>query len=209
MAIIHQAELHPTKMELLEGWLPLQPWYTGNGAALSKAGSFRFDDPEGEVGIETILVAGDGAVFQVPLTYRGAPLQEAEPSLIGTMQHSVLGMRWVYDACGDPSYADALASAILAGTPQASQFLDVGGKLEPLPESVIVHSTGPVRPAQPKTSTVRTLSTDEGTRVRAGDLELLVVRRLNLAEQASDAQILAATWTGQPTPVMLAAVLGA
>ena len=78
-------------MELLEGWLPHQPWFTGQGAALSKVGSFRFDDPDGEVGIETIFVAGDGIIFQVPLSYRGSPLRDAEPSLIGTMQHSVLG----------------------------------------------------------------------------------------------------------------------
>jgi hypothetical protein len=206
MAIIHQAELRPTKMELLESWLPLQPWFTGEGAALGKAGSFRFDDPEGEVGLETILVAGGGAVFQVPLSYRGSPLPGADSALIGTMQHSVLGMRWVYDACGDPCYAEALASAVLAGRPQARQYLDFGGRLEAIPESVFVQSTGPVHAARPVIGAVTARSTVGGTVVRTGELELLVIRRLDPAEQPAGDQALTGVWTGQTTPVKLAAV---
>lgn len=73
MAIIHQAELRPTKMELLNQWLPGRPWFPGPGSTLEKVGAFRFDDPDGEVGLETILVGTDDVVFQVPLSYRGAP----------------------------------------------------------------------------------------------------------------------------------------
>ncbi|MFM9429972.1 CG0192-related protein [Arthrobacter sp. MP_2.3] len=208
MAIIHQAQLHPTKMELLERWLPLQSWYAGGSAALSKVGSFRFDDPSGEVGIETILTAVDGAVFQVPLTYRGAPLPDAESSLIGTMQHSVLGERWVYDACGDPSYAAAIAAAILAGAPQAEQYLDVEGRLEALPQSVIVHSTGQPGSVPPVVGPVTARDTDVGTVVRAGELELLVSRRLQLEDGQAVAHALAGTWAGQDAPVTLAAVTG-
>jgi Maltokinase N-terminal cap domain len=208
MAIIHQARLHPTKMELLEGWLPQQPWFTAHGAALSKAGAYRFDDPEGEVGIETILVAGEGTVFQVPLTYRGSPLRDGEASLIGTMQHSVLGERWVYDACGDPSYAEALAAAILTGKPQAEQYFDVDGRLEAIPESVVVKSTGPVDASRPAIGAATARGNGAGTLVRAGDLELLVVRRLNLAEQPAGPGALTGNWDGQPIPVTLAAVSG-
>lgn len=194
-------------MELLEGWLPRQSWFTGDGdAALSKVGSFRFDDPEGEVGIETILVAADGAVFQVPLSYRGSPLQDAEQFLVGTMQHSVLGERWVYDACGDPCYADALGAAILTGQPQAEQYLDVGGRLESMPESVVVRSTGPIQTVRPVIGTVTASNTDAGTVVRSGNLELLVIRRLDLAAQPAGTEALGCTWTGQPEPVTLAAV---
>lgn len=56
--------------------------------------SFRYDDPEGEVGIETLIVrVADGELLHVPVTYRGAPLEGAEPWLMGTMEHSVLGSR--------------------------------------------------------------------------------------------------------------------
>lgn len=208
MAIIHQAQLHPSKMELLERWLPLQPWYAAGAAAMSKVGSFRFDDPAGEVGIETILVAVDGAVFHVPLTYRGAPLPDAESSLIGTMQHSVLGERWVYDACGDPSYAAAIAAAILAGAPQAEQYLDVGGKLEALPQSVMVHSTGQPGSVPPVAGPVTARNTAMGTLVRAGELELLVSRRLQLQDGQAGTNALAGHWAGQDVPVTLAAVSG-
>jgi hypothetical protein len=108
---------------------------------LTRLGSFRFDDPDGEVGIETILVASEGAVFQVPLTYRGSPLHSADLCLVGTMEHSFLGTRWIYDATGDPVYASALAATILTGQPQAHQSFEVDGRLELIPESVHLRST--------------------------------------------------------------------
>ena len=206
MAIIHQAELQPTKLELLQSWLPRQPWFTGDAAALIKVGAFRFDDPEGEVGIETILVAADGSVFQVPLSYRGSPLHGAEASLIGTMQHSVLGERWVYDALGDPCYLAAVTAAILTGQPQAKHLLDVDGRLEALPESVLVGSTGPLRSAAPALGPGTASSTDAETVVRTGALELLVIRRLDVAAQAAGPEALTGTWAGQQVPVKLAAV---
>ena len=92
MALLHRADLTPTKLELLQAWLPTRSWYTGPAAPqLTKVGAFRFDDPAGAVGVETMLVrAGDGPVLQVPLTYRGAPLDGAERWLVGTTEHSVL-----------------------------------------------------------------------------------------------------------------------
>ena len=55
MSVIHRTTLKPTKLELLTAWLPTQPWYRG-GATPAKAGGFRLDDPEGEVGIELMIV---------------------------------------------------------------------------------------------------------------------------------------------------------
>jgi hypothetical protein len=71
VAILHSnAEITPTKPELLATWLPTQPWF-GDASALRLVGAYRFDDPDGAVGMETHLVrAGDGPVLQVPLTYR-------------------------------------------------------------------------------------------------------------------------------------------
>ncbi|WP_400158872.1 hypothetical protein [Arthrobacter sp. BPSS-3] len=205
MAIIHQATLTPSKMELLERWLPGRSWFPDTGSAPEKAGHFRFDDPEGEVGLETILVHSGGAVFQVPLSYRGAPLPGADDHLVGTMEHSVLGSRWVYDACADPTYVRALAAAILAGTPQAQHVLQVDGGQKVLPESVTVHGTGTAGISVPEVGDITASDAAEGTVIRAGALEILVYRRLDPAVPPA-ARSLVGTWEGQDTPVALAAV---
>ncbi|MER6157429.1 1,4-alpha-glucan branching protein [Streptomyces sp. NPDC001868] len=131
MALIHRTTLTPTKLELLAVWLPTRPWYVGGTAApaLTKAGGFRLDDPEGEVGIEFMVAtdaSGSAPVhYLVPLTYRGAPLPGAEHALVGTTQHGVLGERWVYDGCHDPVLVTQLL-ALFEGKaePQAQSLTD-------------------------------------------------------------------------------------
>lgn len=56
MAILHRATLTPTKAELLASWSPTQSWGPPAGAELGIVGAFRFDDPDGKVGMETHLV---------------------------------------------------------------------------------------------------------------------------------------------------------
>jgi hypothetical protein len=207
MAILHQAELRPTKLELLEEWLPGKPWFADLVAApLRKVGSYRFDDPAGEVGVETMIVSAGNTTVQVPLTYRARPLAGAEPWLVGTMQHSVLGPRWVYDACADPVYVTALAASIMLGRPQAEQYLDVAGKLELLPQSVVVQSTGPKQDAVPELSWATPRTTAEGTAIETANLHLLVVRRLDLDERPGGPLVLTGAWEGQPDTVKLAAI---
>jgi hypothetical protein len=117
MAVIHHTTLVPTKLELLAGWLPAQSWYTGTGTPdLARAGGFRLDDPAGEVGIEFIIVTDGDATYHVPLTYRAAPLEGATP--IGTMEHGVLGTRYVYDGPEDPVLRTTLI-ALVQGQVQA------------------------------------------------------------------------------------------
>lgn len=118
MAVIHHTTLTPGKLELLAAWLPAQPWYarTGPQPELSRAGGFRLDDPDGEVGIEFMVVTdGSGdrpCIYHVPLSYRGAPLDGADDALIGTTEHGVLGTRWVYDGPRDPVLAGQLLALI-------------------------------------------------------------------------------------------------
>ncbi|CAH0134655.1 MULTISPECIES: CG0192-related protein [unclassified Arthrobacter] len=207
MAIIHQAELQPTKLELLEKWLPSQPWFKEPGTAgLRKVGSYRFDDPAGEVGIETIIVSVGSSTVQVPLTYRAQPLAGAEPWLVGTMQHSVLGTRWVYDACADPIYVAALAASIMLGRPQAEQYLQKGGKQERLAQSVFVQTTGPKLDAVPEVSSATPCDTDAGTVVESAGLHLLVIRRLDLNGQPAGRLTLTGSWEGQKDNVKLAVI---
>ncbi|MFF8392380.1 1,4-alpha-glucan branching protein [Streptomyces sp. NPDC016172] len=124
MAVIHRTTLKPTKLELLTSWLPSRPWYRGGTGEprLAKAGGFRLDDPQGEVGIEFMVVTDASgpqpAAYLVPLTYRGAPLEGAEHALVGTMEHGVLGERWAYDGCHDPVLVAQLV-ALIEGRAQA------------------------------------------------------------------------------------------
>ena len=214
MAILYRAEVRPTKLELLSWWLPQRPWSAGAGTELSSLGSFRFDDPAGEVGVETLIVrAGAGTVLQVPLTYRSAPANGQEDHLIGTLQHSVLGQRWVYDACGDPVYVAALV-AVLDGGGQAAEFVDVDGRLEPREPTAHVVASGPSSDALVGSGTGLVPDGERSTVVQAGRLELLVVRALDVHGDAARGsgpagRRLTGTWAGQSEPVVLAEVTAA
>ncbi|MFG1718858.1 hypothetical protein ACGFII_09495 [Micromonospora chalcea] len=204
MALLHRAELRPSKLELLAGWLPGRQWFAGEaGAPVSRVAAYRFDDPAGEVGVETLLVrAGDGPVLQVPLTYRGAPLAGADEHLVGVIEHSVLGRRWAYDACGDPVYPPLLAAAVLADAGQAEEYFEVDGKREARPASMTLTGSRTGRPVP--TGPVSADPGDGGvTVVRVGDVELAVVRRPVPADVPA-AGGLAGTWPGQDEPVLLA-----
>ena len=149
MALLHRADLVPGKLELVGGWAPRQPWFVGDkDAPLTTVASFRFDDPDGQVGVETLLVrAGDGPVMQVPLTYRNEELPGAEDHFLGTMEHSVLGTRWTYDGLGDPVYLGELARVILTGDTQVELWIELDGVMTRRePTAVVVgsgHETAP------------------------------------------------------------------
>ena len=128
MAIIHPSStISPTKLELLAEWLPSRNW-AGPGA-VEKVTSHRFDDPEGEVGVEAIVVRVDDLLLHAPLTYRAAPLAGADQHLITTMQHTALGERWVYDGVGDPVAVACFARALRGEQTQADMELLEDGAL--------------------------------------------------------------------------------
>lgn len=207
MALIHNATLSPTKVELLAAWLPGRSWYQGApGAPVERVASYRFDDPEGEVGIETLLVtAGDGPTYQVPLTYRGAPLEGGDDWLVGTLEHSTLGSRWVYDATGDLVYAEALAQAVLTGSGQAQEFIDNDGRLEPRRPSMAIMTSNistDFAEARAVTTILGTTPADPAL-IATDKLTLTVPRRLHHAVSAPGA-VLFGTWPGQPASIPLA-----
>ena len=105
------SKLTPPFREFLPVWLAEQPWYRGEGAAEPvPVGFFRFEDPDGEVGIETHVISADGVTYQIPMTYRGAPLDGGK--LIVTAEHSELGPRWIYDAESDPLWRNAILELV-------------------------------------------------------------------------------------------------
>jgi hypothetical protein len=177
MALVHRATLSPSKQELVETWLRTRSWASGLGP-ISKLAEYRFDDPAGEVGVETILwQTTDSAIVQTPLTYRAAPLPGAESHLIGTGDHSVLGKRWVYDGCGDPVWAATLAAAILTGGTQSDMYVEQDGERIDVPPRMQVRGSGSPGTGLPDVTSIDSV-TDEGTVtvIRAGDLSLALAR---------------------------------
>jgi hypothetical protein len=214
MAILHRAEIRPTKLELLSAWLPGRVWYEGPPSPeVTRVSAYRFDDPAGEVGIETLLVrAGDGPLLQVPLTYRAAPLDGRNPWLIGTMEHSVLGRRWVYDGCGDAVYAAVLAETIRTGGTQAEELVETDGRLERRDPGIVVRGSGSGAPAVPAVEDIVSVD-DDPTIIRTAMVELTVARVLRPESirgdgdgdgDGGDGLALTGTWAGQPTPMVLA-----
>jgi hypothetical protein len=204
MAIIYQATLNPSKLELVAGWAPGRPWgAAAAGAELEQVAAYRFDDPAGEVGTETFVLRAGDTLLHVPLTYRGAPAPEQEEHLVGTTEHSVLGRRWVYDACADPVYVAALAAAVLGGAPQAEEYVDVDGRRERRDPTARVTGSGGAADVGPLGTPTPTDGAD-ATTVRAGDLELVVRRVLTPGAPVDGGATLTGTWTGQADPVLLA-----
>lgn len=112
------ATLTPHFRDFLPSWVARQEWYAGSGVPdLRPVGYFRLEDPAGQVGIETHLVSDGTRVYQVPMTYRDAPLPGASDSdaLIATAEHSVLGTRWIYDGARDPVWISQTAQLIRTG----------------------------------------------------------------------------------------------
>ena len=200
MALLHgTASLTPSKLDLLGEWMPQQPWFAGG--ELEQIGSYRFDDPDGEVGMESIIVRAGGRTYQVPMTYRSAPLDGAR--LVGTMQHTVLGDRWAYDATSDPVFAATLAATILTGGTQAVLMRDNGTTTEPVDPVVTVQGRG-VPGAQIEAIELRgSQLTDEGTLIETSGPNLVVIHDLDGGAETTGDHRLTGQWAGRD-PVLLA-----
>jgi hypothetical protein len=194
MAIIHQATLTPTKAELVAAWLPAQPWSDGAEGDVHPVAAYRFDDPDGEVGIESHLLEAGGRLVHVPLTYRGEPLPGAQAWLVGTMEHSVLGTRWVYDAVGDPVYRAEVARVIREADTQVRLLVETpAGPVEREP-AMRVRGSGVAGDGSTGGG-----STGDGT--APGDL--VVVRRPLEEADAPARGTLTGTWPGRDVPTVL------
>ena len=175
--VYFRATLDPTKQELLEAWLPSRSWASGV-TSVEKLAEYRYDDPAGEVGVETILWRTDhGTVLQVPFTYRGAPLAGSDDFLVGTTDHSALGPRWVYDGCADPIWASTVATAILTGGTQAQMVIERDGELVDVPPRMEVRGSGVPGADVPVISAIDSV-VDDGplTTVVAGSVTISLAR---------------------------------
>jgi hypothetical protein len=207
MAIIHRTTMRPDKLELLTAWLPAQPWYiqTGHQPELAKAGGFRLDDPQGEVGIEFMVVtdgSGHGATaYQVPMTYRAGALTGAGGALIGISEHGVLGRRWIYDGVHDPVLIAQLVALIQGEAEPQAQSVSNAADPTVTSQPVAEGSLAPVRSAVAANGRFGTdlrIETAGPDPVKSGELAVRIHRTLQPGEGSENRDAgppcLSATW---------------
>ena len=204
MALFHRATVTPTKAELIAGWAPTQPWGPPSDTTMEVIGSFRFDDPDGRVGMETHLLAAGDTLFQVPLTYRDTPLDGASGSLVGNMHHSVLGTRWVYDGLADSQFLVMLVGVAMTGQGEALGMAVYDGRWYVAPANVRIQGGGWTQERVP-VDRFEVQAEDAAAVVLHNDrFELTVYRRPVPGPQPAIG--LRATWDGQPRAVVLAEI---
>lgn len=194
-------------MELLQAWVPDQPWLgDADASSLIKLGTYRFDDPDGEVGVEThLLGTADGQVLHVPLTYRGAPRESAEDSLITTMTHTTLGDRWIYDACHDPVYVAALVTTIVTGGREADLFTATQAGLVPEPVDTHVRGSGSASGVElPDLSALEVTHQGTTTHIHAGASAGIRVTLFRRPAPGTARSMLTGTLPGQRARLLLA-----
>jgi hypothetical protein len=204
MALFHRATIKPTKGELIAEWAPTQPWGPPADVPIEVIGSYRFDDPDARVGMETFLVTAAGTLLHVPLTYRDEPLAGADDALIVEMQHSVLGNRWVYDGLRDHQFVVMLAAVAMTGQGEALGMVVYDGRWHIAPSNVHIQGGGWTQERVPVDGFE--VGDHDATDVvlRNDRFELTVFRRPVPGPRPAIG--LTATWDGQPNPVVLAEV---
>jgi hypothetical protein len=205
MGIFHVATLTPTKADLVTSWIPTQPWGPSPETPVEVIGAFRFEDPNGQVGMETHIVNAGGTLTQVPLTYRDAPLEGCEDALVTEMEHSALGTRWVYDGLRDDLFVIMLAGVALTGQGEALGMIMVDGRWNIAPAGVRIRGGG-WTPERVPVDGFKLESDSKSTDVlfRSDRFELKFFR--HPAERPRPAIGLTATWEAHPNPVVLAEI---
>jgi Maltokinase N-terminal cap domain len=204
MARFHRATITPTKAELIADWAPTRPWGPPATDPLEVIGAYRFDDPDGRVGMETHLVTAGGVLLQIPLTYRDEPLEGADDALITEMQHSVLGTRWVYDGLRDPRLVLMLAAVTMTGQGEALGMALHEGRWYTVPSPVRIQGGGGAPERVPVDGFELTSDDADASVLRNDRFRLTVHRRPRPGPRPPVA--LTATWPDQPDPVVLAAL---
>lgn len=204
MAVFHRAKITPTKSELIAAWAPAQTWGPSAADAIEVIGSYRFDDPDGRVGMEVHLITANDVLFHIPLTYRDEPLDGAGDALITVMEHSVLGTRWVYDGLRDPLFVVMLAGVTMTGQGEALGMAVYDGRWYVAPTNVRIQGGGWTQERVP-VDRFELVADDAAASVLRNDRFELTLYRCP-APGSRPAIGLTATWPEQRDPVILAEI---
>lgn len=204
MALYHRATVTPSKSDLIKRWLPTQEWMRSGGDRFEVLGSFRFDDPEGRVGMESHLVQWDDELLHVPLTYRDGPLPGGDQGFVGNMDHSALGRRWIYDGVHDPVFLRMLVAVAMTGQGEALGMVEVDGRWLIAPSQVRIEGGGWTQGRVAVDGFELAGENDGNLTLRSDSLELTFLRRPQRRPRPTMG--LAARLPGQTEPVLLATV---
>jgi hypothetical protein len=205
VAIFHRATIVPTKAELIAEWAPHQPWGPASSVSIEVIGTYRFDDPDGKVGMESFLVTAGDVLLHIPLSYRDAPHDGAhDGALITTMEHSVLGTRWVYDGLRDPVFAMMLVAVAMTGQGESLGMAVYEERWYIAPTNVRIQGGGWSLDRVPVDGFAFECEDAESATLANDRFELTVHRRPRFGPRPPIG--LTATWIGQPSPVVLAEV---
>lgn len=111
VAKMYDTTIIPSKEEVARNW----------AGSVELTGSYRLVDTVGEeVGIEVLIATDlDGRLVQIPFTYR--PSEFNPEQTLATIEHGVLGKRWVTNALGDPVAVREFIRTILTGDDGATR----------------------------------------------------------------------------------------
>lgn len=203
MALYHDATVTPAKKDLLAAWVPTQHWCPDPDQPVELIGAYRFDDPEGAVGMETAIVRNAGTFLHVPMTYRAQPIDGS--TLITEMHHTALGDRWVYDGLTDDRLVMMLAAVSLTGQGEALGMVSYDGVWHIAPTNVRLRGGGWGLERVPVDG-FRSDAVDATTVVfRNARFEMTVHRQLTVGPQPTIG--LTAHWPGQRESVVLTDVV--
>ena len=195
MAFVHRdATLRPTKIDIVRQWLTAADWFDAapETVVTSPPLSYRFDDPAGKVGIEALVVPYEGRFIQLPLTYREAPLDGAQQWLLTTMEHSVLGRRWIYDGVGDPALVTAFVSSIAGGASSATLEFGPDDQPQTAATSIQARGTG----SKPMTTPFEVVSVERSEAVSTVHTAAGVLRIPHLLDPAAQVSAMALVGDG-------------
>lgn len=177
-ALVYAAELNPGKPEIARE----------HGGLQEIDGSYRLVDHRGgEVGVEALIGPDEaGRLVQLPVSYRSH--QIAPDHALTSIQHSVLGRRFVTHALADPVAVRELIRTIVTGDDGAAYsdgtvpYLDIRGSGSSAAEIGDVQVTGITR--ERCTGTVQVDGTETS-------FTLTVPRLLQVRESGSELELTA------------------
>ncbi len=123
IAKMYDTTVVPSKEDIARAW----------AGSVNLKGSYRLvDTVDGEVGIEVLIATDlDGRMIQIPFSYRSEEINPEQT--LSSVDHGVLGKRWVTNALGDPVAVREIIRTILTGDDGATRddgvaaYLDIRG----------------------------------------------------------------------------------